>query len=110
MQIDPVPEISDILRALVGDAGHVVLVDEHDGGMVIVRGCQFLYIDHEPVGDAPCALKPGAALAFFEAFGSVPLPPYIQRVAAASDRERYQSIFAREPGDAAGRDQAIESK
>jgi S-adenosylmethionine:tRNA ribosyltransferase-isomerase len=37
-------------------------------------------------------------LGFFEAHGSVPLPPYIARNAAAADRERYQSIFAREPG------------
>ena len=41
---------------------------------------------------------PGEALAFFEAHGSVPLPPYIERAAGAVDRERYQSIFAREPG------------
>ncbi len=41
---------------------------------------------------------PDEALAFFEAHGSVPLPPYIDRAAAAADRERYQSIFAREPG------------
>jgi S-adenosylmethionine:tRNA ribosyltransferase-isomerase len=41
---------------------------------------------------------PGEVLAFFEAHGAVPLPPYIERVAEASDRERYQSIFARAPG------------
>jgi len=41
---------------------------------------------------------PGNALEFFEAWGEVPLPPYIHRSADASDRERYQSIFAREKG------------
>lgn len=41
---------------------------------------------------------PGAALEFFETHGAVPLPPYIQRAAGAQDRERYQSIFARDPG------------
>jgi S-adenosylmethionine:tRNA ribosyltransferase-isomerase len=41
---------------------------------------------------------PTAALEFFERWGSVPLPPYIKRTADASDRERYQSIFARERG------------
>lgn len=41
---------------------------------------------------------PGAALEFFERWGSVPLPPYIQRTPEASDRERYQSIFARDAG------------
>ena len=41
---------------------------------------------------------PRDALEFFEAWGEVPLPPYIHRTADASDRERYQSIFAREKG------------
>jgi S-adenosylmethionine:tRNA ribosyltransferase-isomerase len=41
---------------------------------------------------------PGDALEFFEAWGEVPLPPYIHRPADESDRERYQSIFAREKG------------
>jgi S-adenosylmethionine:tRNA ribosyltransferase-isomerase len=41
---------------------------------------------------------PAPALEFFERFGEVPLPPYIHRYAAPEDRERYQSIFAREPG------------
>ncbi len=40
----------------------------------------------------------GEALEFFETHGAVPLPPYIQRAARAEDRERYQSIFARDPG------------
>jgi len=33
-----------------------------------------------------------------ERLGHVPLPPYIARDDDASDRERYQTIFAREPG------------
>jgi S-adenosylmethionine:tRNA ribosyltransferase-isomerase len=41
---------------------------------------------------------PGPALEFFESWGEVPLPPYIHRTADANDRERYQSIFARERG------------
>ena len=41
---------------------------------------------------------PGAADEFFERWGSTPLPPYIHRPPAEADRERYQSIFAREPG------------
>ena len=41
---------------------------------------------------------PTDALEFFESWGEVPLPPYIHRTADASDRERYQSIFAREKG------------
>jgi S-adenosylmethionine:tRNA ribosyltransferase-isomerase len=41
---------------------------------------------------------PAPALQFFERFGEVPLPPYIERRPQAADRERYQSIFARELG------------
>jgi S-adenosylmethionine:tRNA ribosyltransferase-isomerase len=43
-------------------------------------------------------MLPRPALEFFEAFGEVPLPPYIRRPPVRADRERYQSIFAREPG------------
>lgn len=41
---------------------------------------------------------PGEVLAFFEAQGQMPLPPYISRTADDSDRERYQSLLARVPG------------
>jgi S-adenosylmethionine:tRNA ribosyltransferase-isomerase len=41
---------------------------------------------------------PLAAHEFFERWGETPLPPYIHRPPADADRERYQSIFAREPG------------
>lgn len=33
-----------------------------------------------------------------EGWGRVPLPPYIQRPAAADDRERYQTVYARRRG------------
>lgn len=41
---------------------------------------------------------PTEVLAFFEAHGATPLPPYITRPADQSDVARYQSIFARVPG------------
>ena len=41
---------------------------------------------------------PAPAVEFFEHCGEVPLPPYIRRAPRAADRERYQSIFAREAG------------
>jgi S-adenosylmethionine:tRNA ribosyltransferase-isomerase len=37
-------------------------------------------------------------LEFFETHGAVPLPPYIQRAPEAADRERYQTVYARNPG------------
>ncbi|MEM9731798.1 MAG: S-adenosylmethionine:tRNA ribosyltransferase-isomerase, partial [Myxococcota bacterium] len=33
-----------------------------------------------------------------EAQGEVPLPPYIRRAPSPSDEERYQTVYAREPG------------
>jgi S-adenosylmethionine:tRNA ribosyltransferase-isomerase len=33
-----------------------------------------------------------------EAFGHVPLPPYIDRADGVEDRERYQTVYARRPG------------
>jgi S-adenosylmethionine:tRNA ribosyltransferase-isomerase len=59
------------------------------GGVVRILGRQ---------GDLWRVGFPGSALEFFEKWGEVPLPPYIQRTADANDRERYQSIFARERG------------
>lgn len=38
------------------------------------------------------------AVAWLEAVGHVPLPPYIERDDTAADRERYQTVFADRPG------------
>lgn len=37
-------------------------------------------------------------LAFFQQYGSMPLPPYIDRSAELDDATRYQTVYAREPG------------
>ena len=37
-------------------------------------------------------------LALLESIGETPLPPYIDRPAEAEDRERYQTVYARQPG------------
>ena len=34
----------------------------------------------------------------FDRLGHVPLPPYIERPDEISDRERYQTVFAKHPG------------
>jgi S-adenosylmethionine:tRNA ribosyltransferase-isomerase len=43
----------------------------------------------------------GDLYAEFEKIGHVPLPPYIKRADEAGDRERYQTVFAREKGSVA---------
>lgn len=41
---------------------------------------------------------PEGALAALEQYGRMPLPPYIDRQALEEDDERYQSVFAEQPG------------
>lgn len=57
--------------------------------------------------DAPCPttpyrrvrfVTPGDFLQRVEEVGHLPLPPYIKRQDEATDRERYQTVFAREAG------------
>lgn len=60
----------------------------------------------ESEGEGPSRLvrllsAEGATDAAIERHGHVPLPPYIHRPDGASDRERYQTVFSREPGSVA---------
>jgi S-adenosylmethionine:tRNA ribosyltransferase-isomerase len=53
-------------------------------------------------GDRLLRFEPVADFfAFLDRIGHVPLPPYIRRGDAVADRERYQTVFAREPGSVA---------
>ena len=40
-------------------------------------------------------------LAIADAIGHIPLPPYIKREDTAADKERYQTVFAKQPGSVA---------
>ena len=64
-----------------GGAALTLASDRLDDGSVLVR-------------------VPGDVLAFLDAHGELPLPPYIERAGglAAEDRERYQTVYARAPG------------
>ncbi len=44
---------------------------------------------------------PGDAAELIERHGRLPLPPYIERAAAIADEQRYQTVYAREPGSVA---------
>ena len=37
-------------------------------------------------------------MAFLDQFGAMPLPPYLKRPACETDIERYQTVYARDPG------------
>jgi S-adenosylmethionine:tRNA ribosyltransferase-isomerase len=54
-------------------------------------------IAFRPPGDAPAP----SFETWLSRVGHVPLPPYIERPDEAGDRERYQTVFARDPGSVA---------
>jgi S-adenosylmethionine:tRNA ribosyltransferase-isomerase len=59
---------------------------------------------HPPFSSSLHEVDPPAAEDFFrivEKIGHVPLPPYIARADSAGDRERYQTVYARERGSVA---------
>jgi S-adenosylmethionine:tRNA ribosyltransferase-isomerase len=83
-------EVGPGLRVLVEpDAAHEPLPDEAPpGAETVVRAVRLV----------PDGISEDEAL---ERFGHAPLPPYIRREDAPSDRERYQTVYAREPGSVA---------
>jgi len=68
----------------VGDALAVEILDVLPGGERLVR-----LVSPLPIFEA------------LEQHGEIPLPPYVRRDAGASDRERYQTVYARERGSVA---------
>lgn len=70
-------------------AGGILLLDAGFTATVLGRCGDLFEIRSE--SDQPL-------LALLEQHGQIPLPPYISRAATASDRERYQTIYARRPG------------
>ena len=73
------------------------------GDVLHVGEATICYQHRENERDARFALETGATTVdeLLEKTGHVPLPPYIQRPDAHSDRDRYQTVFARERGSVA---------
>ncbi len=81
----PARRISEGETLLVGEEGHEILVGERAGD-----------------GSWRVRLPEGLTESeFLASFGHVPLPPYIKREDEESDRERYQTIFAKTDGSVA---------
>ncbi|MDR2093289.1 MAG: tRNA preQ1(34) S-adenosylmethionine ribosyltransferase-isomerase QueA [Azoarcus sp.] len=59
---------------------------------VLGRAGEFFHLKFPPDADL---------LALVERHGKLPLPPYIRRAAADADENRYQTIYARDPGSVA---------
>ncbi len=65
------------------------------GARVEVRGVAGVVTGIEPEGERIIEFQGPVDL---DAAGELPIPPYFNRVVEASDTERYQTVFAREPG------------
>jgi S-adenosylmethionine:tRNA ribosyltransferase-isomerase len=66
------------------------------GAVMLPGGARARMLDRE--GDLFRLEFSSGVLEFFEKHGEVPLPPYIDRAPDEADRERYQTVYAREPG------------
>ncbi len=95
-----VDEAGNTMEAWVRPARRV-----REGEALRVEGLDGVTVEVLGPGDDPRArvlrptdLAPGELL---ERAGHVPLPPYIRRPDTPRDRERYQTVFARDPGSVA---------
>lgn len=69
--------------------GSVLVLADAVEATVIDRHGEFFRLRFENCEDV---------LQILERYGTVPLPPYIDRAAGAADEECYQTVYAREPG------------
>ncbi|RPI16359.1 MAG: tRNA preQ1(34) S-adenosylmethionine ribosyltransferase-isomerase QueA [Lysobacterales bacterium] len=68
-------------------AGSEIVIENGPGASVEGRDGEFWILAFEE-----------DAASVFERCGEMPLPPYLRRAAEPFDRERYQTVYAREPG------------
>lgn len=74
-----------------------------EGTQVLLDGGEALTVGADlGQGQRELSFAPGLdVIAFAEANGHIPLPPYIDRADEPEDRDRYQTVFARESGSVA---------
>ncbi len=65
------------------------------GAVTQIRGVSGVVIGIEPEGERIIEFRDAVDL---DAAGELPIPPYFDRPVEAADSERYQTVFAREPG------------
>src|SRR5688572_7038250 len=97
-------------RALAGedDAAELWAVLAHanrplsPGARLVLDGAELSVVRRNSDGTSAVRVRaPGGVEALLERQGTLPLPPYLGRPADADDGDRYQTVFAREPGSAA---------
>lgn len=67
-------------------------------GMKIRLSDAFDAVVGERVGEFYTLTFPGNAFELLEHYGKLPLPPYIEHAASKFDEERYQTVYAKNPG------------
>lgn len=83
--------------------GHRILAHVHaskplraEAPIALPGGVEARFIArHDDLFELQLSAEP---LEYFQRYGAMPLPPYIERNADADDATRYQTIYAREPG------------
>ncbi|MBI4204177.1 MAG: tRNA preQ1(34) S-adenosylmethionine ribosyltransferase-isomerase QueA [Betaproteobacteria bacterium] len=70
------------------EGGMLILADAIEATVIERRG-EFFQLRFENCSDV---------FGLLERYGAVPLPPYIEHAPVAADEERYQTVYAREPG------------
>src|SRR5271155_1606204 len=82
-------------KVLVGDSLVFVAADE-------TTSLEASVIEHGEFGERLLRFNPVPDFfALLEQIGHMPLPPYIRRPDDSGDRQRYQTVFAQQPGSAA---------
>ena len=85
--VDGQTALAQVRASKAPKSGSELILDSGKALTVAARRDQFLLLDfHEPV------------LELLTAEGEIPLPPYMERPPTAFDSERYQTVYAREPG------------
>lgn len=86
-ELEPARALVQLRASKTPAEGSRIDISEDAGATVEGReGSFFRLLFDMPVGE------------IMDAHGHVPLPPYIKREDDSADRERYQTVFAREPG------------
>ena len=90
MRVSKKPEVGTTLALQGAPGAHDGLCATLLGRWPDADGALFRFVLSNDLGDDPCALM--------EKHGHVPLPPYITHADTAQDADRYQTVFARNPG------------
>ena len=89
--IGPNKLLTQIRASKAPKIGQQLIIDGGADACVSVSGRRDSFFELDIAG-------PQDLVSWFERVGHMPLPPYIERADQSQDAERYQTVFARQPG------------